>query len=158
MADPAEDRGPGVLVFPPVLFALALLAGVLLTWSWPLPLWSARWPRWIAGGALFAGGLAFARWGERAMQRAGTNVRPDRPSTAIVDDGPFRYSRNPLYMSVMTMFVGVALLANSGWFLLLLAPMALVLHFGVVRREERYLEAKFGEPYRAYRARVRRYL
>lgn len=157
MADPAEDHGPGVVVFPPVLFALTLLAGIVLSWASPLPFWDASWPRRIAGAALLAGGLAFARWGEQAMTRAGTNVRPDRPSTAIVDDGPFRYTRNPLYLSVTTMFLGVALLANSAWFLLLLVPMALVLHFGVVRREERYLEAKFGEPYRVYRTRVRRY-
>ena len=92
------------------------------------------------------------------MRRVGTNVRPDRPSTAIVEDGPFHYTRNPLYLAVMTMFVGLAQMANSAWFLILLVPMALVLHYGVVRREERYLDAKFGEPYRAYRTRVRRYL
>jgi protein-S-isoprenylcysteine O-methyltransferase Ste14 len=157
MAGPAEDRGPGVVVLPPVLFALTLLAGTVLSWASPLPFWDARWPRRVAGAALFAVGLAFALWGERAMHRAGTNLRADRPSTAIVDDGPFRYTRNPLYLSVTTMFLGVAFLANSAWLLLLLVPMALVLHFGIVRREERYLEAKFGEPYRAYRARVRRY-
>ena len=92
------------------------------------------------------------------MRRAGTNVRPDQPSTAIVSDGPFRFTRNPLYLSVATMFVGIALLANSAWFLVLLIPMGLLLHFGVVLREERYLDAKFGAPYKDYRARVRRYL
>jgi protein-S-isoprenylcysteine O-methyltransferase Ste14 len=91
------------------------------------------------------------------MHRAGTNVRPDRPSTALVESGPFRHSRNPLYVSVNLLCVAIAVLANVGWLFLLLIPMDLVLHFGVVLREERYLDAKFGEPYRAYRRRVRRY-
>ncbi len=153
-----EDRGPGVLIFPPVLFALTLVTGAVLQWFFPLPFWQATWSRRILGALLFLAALAFARWGEATMRRVGTNVRPDRPSTAIVEDGPFHYTRNPLYLSVMTMFVGLAQMANSAWFLILLVPMALVLHYGVVRREERYLDAKFGEPYRAYRTRVRRYL
>jgi protein-S-isoprenylcysteine O-methyltransferase Ste14 len=154
----ADDRGPGVLVFPPVLFALTLVTGCVLQWLFPLPFWQATWSRRILGALLFLAALSFARWGERTMQRAGTNVRPDRPSTAIVEDGPFHYTRNPLYLAVITMFVGLAQMANSAWFLILLVPMVVILHYGVVRREERYLEAKFGEPYRAYRARVRRYL
>ncbi|HEX5042703.1 MAG TPA: isoprenylcysteine carboxylmethyltransferase family protein [Candidatus Polarisedimenticolaceae bacterium] len=153
-----EDRGPGVLIFPPVLFALTLAGASLLQWLFPLPFWQATWSRRILGALLFLAALVFARWGERTMHRAGTNVRPDRPATAIVEDGPFRYTRNPLYLGVTAMFVGVAQMANSAWFLLVLVPMLVVLHFGVVRREERYLEAKFGEPYRAYRERVRRYL
>ena len=154
---PAEDRSPGVVVFPPVLFASTLAVGALLQWVLPLRFWDARWPRWVVGAALLGGGLSVALWGEKTMQRAGTEVRPDRPSTALVDGGPFRFSRNPLYVAVTTMFLGVAFLANAAWFLLLLVPMVAVLHFGVVRREERYLEGKFGEPYRAYRSRVRRY-
>ncbi len=71
---------------------------------------------------------------------------------------PFRRSRNPLYVALTLMYVGLALLTNSLWVLALLVPVLLILHYGVVRREERYLEAKFGEAYRGYRARVRRYL
>jgi protein-S-isoprenylcysteine O-methyltransferase Ste14 len=156
--DGIEDRGPGVLIFPPVLFGLTLLAGILLAWVVPLPFWAARTRRWILGAALVVGGASLARWGERTMRRAGTEVRPDRPSTAIVDGGPFRFTRNPLYLAVNLMFVGLGFLANSAWFFLLLVPMDLVLHFGVVRREERYLEGKFGDAYRVYRGRVRRYL
>ena len=84
-------------------------------------------------------------------------MRPDRPSSAIVDRGPFRYTRNPLYLGVNLMFLGAAFLGNAAWFFLLLLPMDLVLHFGVVRREERYLEGKFGRTYLDYRGRVRRY-
>jgi protein-S-isoprenylcysteine O-methyltransferase Ste14 len=156
--DRAGDRGPGVLIFPPVLFGLTLLAGILLAWAVPLPFWHGPWLRRLVGAVLFLSGLALARWGERTMHRAGTEVRPDRPSTAIVDDGPFRFTRNPLYLGANLMFAGVGFLAGSAWFFLLLIPMDLVLHVGVVRREERYLEGKFGDAYRAYRGRVRRYL
>ena len=92
------------------------------------------------------------------MKRAGTNVRPDRPSLAIVTDGPFRYSRNPLYLAGLGLYVAVALLVNTLWPFALLPVMLLILDRGIVRREERYLEAKFGGPYRAYRARVRRWI
>jgi protein-S-isoprenylcysteine O-methyltransferase Ste14 len=153
-----EDRGPRVLIFPPILFGLTLLTGTVLQLVFPMPFWEATWSRRTLGVVLFLAALSFARWGEATMRGAGTNVRPDRPSTAIVEDGPFRFTRNPLYLSVFTMFVGLAQVTNSAWFLLLLVPMALVLHFGVVRREERYLDGKFGEAYRAYCARVRRYL
>lgn len=157
MTTPADDRGPGVLVFPPVLFGTTLLAGIALQWARPLRFWEARAWRSILGAGLVVAGISLARWGERTMQRAGTEVRPDRPSSAIVDQGPFRYTRNPLYLGVNLMFLGAAFLGNAAWFFLLLLPMDLVLHFGVVRREERYLEEKFGENYRSYRGRVRRY-
>ena len=87
----------------------------------------------------------------------GTNVRPDQPTLAIVTDGPFRFTRNPLYLATTGLYVAIALVVYS-LALVLLAPMLVVLDWGVIRREERYLEAKFGEPYRVYRARVRRWL
>jgi protein-S-isoprenylcysteine O-methyltransferase Ste14 len=157
-ATDAGDRGPGVIVFPPVLFFVVLGAGLLLSLLWPLRITDSRALRFGLGGALVVAGAAAGRWGERTMHRAGTEVRPDRPTTALVTGGPFRYSRNPLYVSVLVGLAGIALLANAGWVLVLLVPAALVLHFGVVRREERYLEAKFGDAYRDYRARVRRWL
>jgi protein-S-isoprenylcysteine O-methyltransferase Ste14 len=92
------------------------------------------------------------------MRRAGTNVRPDQPTLAVVTDGPFRYSRNPLYLGLTGLYVGVTLLADALWPLVLLGPLLGVVQRGVVRREERYLAAKFGAPYLAYQARVRRWL
>ncbi len=92
------------------------------------------------------------------MRRAGTNVRPDQPTLALVFDGPFRFTRNPLYLAATGLYLGIALLVDALWPLLLLVPVLAVLRWGVVAREERYLEAKFGEPYRAYKARVRRWL
>ena len=92
------------------------------------------------------------------MKRAGTNIRPDQPTLALASDGPFRFTRNPLYIAVTGLYLGIALLVNALWPLVLLIPVLAVLRWGVVGREERYLEAKFGEPYRAYKARVRRWI
>jgi protein-S-isoprenylcysteine O-methyltransferase Ste14 len=75
-----------------------------------------------------------------------------------VATGPFRFSRNPLYVALTLIYVGLALLTNALWVLVLIVPVLLLMHYGVVRREERYLEAKFGDAYRAYRSSVRRYL
>ena len=91
------------------------------------------------------------------MRRAGTNVRPDKPTTAIVKDGPYRFTRNPIYLANTVLYVGVTLLFNAFWPLLTLVPFFLLLHWGVVRREERYLEARFGETYLDYKSRVRRW-
>ena len=92
------------------------------------------------------------------MERAGTNVNPTLPSTVLVATGPFLFSRNPLYVALTLMYVGLALLANALWVLVSMIPVLVVMHYGVVRREERYLEAKFGDAYREYRSRVRRYV
>jgi protein-S-isoprenylcysteine O-methyltransferase Ste14 len=148
---------PGVAVFPPLLFGGALALGLLLQWIWPahpLPSLPAR----LVGVVLLAASGLLARSAEAAMKRAGTNIRPDQPTLAVVSDGPFRFTRNPLYLALTGLYVGITLLADSLWPLLLLVPVLVVLQWGVVAREERYLEAKFGEPYRAYKARVRRWV
>jgi protein-S-isoprenylcysteine O-methyltransferase Ste14 len=136
---------------------MALVAGFLLQWIAARPILSSNAHYW-AGGVVLASGLVLAIWGRRVMERAGTNVNPTLPATALVATGPFRFSRNPLYVALTLIYVGLALLANALWVLVLIVPVLLVMHYGVVRREERYLEAKFGDAYRAYRASVRRYL
>jgi protein-S-isoprenylcysteine O-methyltransferase Ste14 len=114
--------------------------------------------RYWAGGVFLTFGVVIAMWGRRVMEQAGTNVNPTLPATALVASGPFRFSRNPLYVAITLIYVGLALLTNAFWVLVLIVPVVLLLHFGVVRREERYLETKFGDTYRAYRSRVRRYI
>jgi len=102
--------------------------------------------------------LAIGLWGRKTMHRAGTNISPLKPSINLVNTGPYRFSRNPLYVAVTLLYLGLTFLCNSWWGVALLFPVLVVLHFGVVRREERYLERKFGEEYLAYRSQVRRYL
>lgn len=153
MSDPDS---PHVLVLPPLLYVAALAAGLLLNWAVPQPILDGD-ARYWAGGVLAALGVLIAAWARSLMERAGTNVNPMLPTTAIVTGGPFRFSRNPLYIALNLMYVGLALLSNAFWVLGLLVPVLLIMHFGVIRREERYLEAKFGDAYRGYRGRVRRY-
>jgi len=92
------------------------------------------------------------------MESAGTPADPRRPATALVTSGPFRLSRNPMYVARTMLYVGLALLANALWALLMLVPLLVVVQYGVVAREERYLARRFGAAYHAYRARVRCWL
>ena len=92
------------------------------------------------------------------MKAAGTNVHPGMPALAIVEAGPFAFTRNPLYLSLILLLTAIGLALASPAFLVFVVPLVLVLHFGVVFREERYLEAKFGDAYRGYKGRVRRWL
>jgi protein-S-isoprenylcysteine O-methyltransferase Ste14 len=90
--------------------------------------------------------------------RAGTTLMPNRPASRLVVEGPYRFSRNPMYLGLTTLYLGVALMLNSVWVLALLPGVLLLLQTGVIRREERYLEGAFGPGYQAYRTRVRRWL
>jgi len=152
-----EDDKPGVLVFPPLLFAGGVVCGVVAHLVCPYRFAFGAWPRWIGAGLGLAAVL-FALWGERTMKAAGTNVRPTLPALVIVSTGPFAFTRNPLYLGVLGLYSGIGLALASPPFLAVLVPMFAVLHAGVVLREERYLEAKFGDVYRAYKGRVRRWI
>src|SRR6476646_1825514 len=148
---------PGVAVLPPFLYGGAFLIVLALRWIWPMPIFvqaMALWP----GLALVVLAVAIATWGRRTMRSAGTNVNPMRPTTAIVTSGPFRFSRNPLYFSMTLLYFGLTLAFNTWWGIVVLVPLLIIMHYGVVLREERYLEQKFGETYRQYRSKVRRYL
>ena len=107
---------------------------------------------------MIALGAGIAIWGRRTMAAAGTNVNPSRPAKAIVSTGPFRFSRNPLYLSLTTIYLGLTLAVNTWWGFVVLIPLLVVMHRSVVLREERYLDRKFGDSYRQYRSNVRRYL
>jgi len=146
----------GVIVRPPVLYVAALVAMLLLRWLWPLPILggAAFWP----GLALVVFGVGILIWGRRALVAGGTNVDPLLPSTAVVTSGPYRFSRNPLYVGLAIVYLGLTLTFDAWWGIVLLALVLIVMHLGVIQREERYLERKFGDGYRQYRSAVRRYL
>jgi protein-S-isoprenylcysteine O-methyltransferase Ste14 len=146
----------GVIVRPPLLYAVALAAMLALRWLWPLPIFSGAAFR--SGLALVALAVGLLIWGRQTLVTGGTNVDPSLPSTAVVTSGPYRFSRNPLYMGLAVVYLGLTLALDTWWGIILLALVLIVMHQGVIQREERYLERKFGDGYRQYRAAVRRYL
>ena len=113
--------------------------------------------RIILGVELMVAGLALVIMARRSFLAAGTNVEPWKPSTTVVATGIFAWLRNPMYVGGTAALIGLAILLASDWMVVTTVVMVLVLHFGVVQREERYLEAKFGDAYRNYKARVSRY-
>jgi drug/metabolite transporter (DMT)-like permease len=155
-----EDGRPRyarILVPPPLLYAGALGLGLWLSWKWPWSPIPAAPGRALAVAALVAAaGIGMA--GIRAFRRARTPFIPYLETTAMVTDGPFRFTRNPLYLSATLALLGAALWWGSLFTLALVPAVMLVMRWLVIGPEERYLEARFGEAYRAYRARVRRWL
>lgn len=150
------DRA-GVIFPPPVLMLLALIAAIGLHHFWPLPV-VPRTLGIVLGAALVMFGVGIAAWGRITLVKSGTNVSPYRPTTSIVSSGPFGFTRNPLYVGIQGVFVGLSLLAGTLWGLVLFVPAFLILHYGVVLREEAYLQRTFGQVYLAYKSKVRRWL
>jgi protein-S-isoprenylcysteine O-methyltransferase Ste14 len=147
-----------VIVRPPLAWGLAVIAGLALDWLVPLPFLPAGLPAAWLGALVFVLALALFAWAIVTMTRAGSNVPTNRPTTAIVENGPYRFTRNPIYLGMFLGLVGLAIAFDDLWLLITLVPFALVIRYGVVAREEAYLERKFGDVYRGYRSRVRRWL
>lgn len=150
-----------VLVFPPVIPLSGFLLGVLLETIWPLSRLVSLQLRAIlrpAGlGVLVVGAAGFA-WMVATMKRARTPINNYRTPAALVEDGPFRFTRNPMYLFGATAYAGLALVLTELWSLALLPLVLIVTHYGVVLREEAGLERRFGAAYLGYKARVRRWL
>ena len=152
------DDSPDIMVLPPVLVGGTLLFGIGLNYLlWPTTLLPVVFARVLGVSVFIASGL-LAHAAQRAMTRAGTNVLPTQPTLALALDGPYRYTRNPLYLAAIGVALGVSLWVDGVFPLVLLVPMCLILHRGVVMREEQYLLRKFGLEYEAYRSTVRRWL
>jgi protein-S-isoprenylcysteine O-methyltransferase Ste14 len=156
MADTADNAH--VIIRPPLAWGLAVVAGLALDWLVDLPFLPAGVPSGWLGAILFVLALALFAWAIMTMTRAGSNVPTNRPSTTIVESGPYRFSRNPIYLGMFLALIGFAMAFDNPWLLMILVPFALVIRYGVVAREEVYLERKFGDVYRGYRSRVRRWL
>ena len=147
-----------VIVRPPLAWALAVVAGLTQHWLVPLPFLPTGLPGGWLGATVFALALALFAWAIATVTRSGSNVPTNRPTTTIVESGPYRFTRNPIYLSMVLGLIGLAIALDNLWLLISLAPFALVIRYGVVAREEAYLERKFGDVYRGYRSRVRRWL
>jgi len=149
-----------VTVKPPLLFGGALALGYVLSLYFPLGPGLAS-PNALAltvGIVLVALGFALAIRSVQMFRRAGTNVVPGEPATALVTAGPYRVTRNPIYIGFVLVYFGLSIVLTSMWVLLLLIPVLVILQRGVVEREEAYLERKFGEHYARYKKRVPRWL
>jgi protein-S-isoprenylcysteine O-methyltransferase Ste14 len=157
--DQARDN-PGVIAPPPLIALATLVLGLALDWF--LPSFILRgifgfWTGLVLGAILMGIGAALGIVAFRSFSRAGTNVEPWKPALTLVTGGVFDWMRNPMYVALILIVAGIAIALGSDWTLVLLVPAALILHFGVVKREERYLAEKFGETYDAYMGRVPRY-
>lgn len=141
----------------PIIFVAVLLVGVLLSLAFPVS-FLPRVVTLLVGIAFLLLPFVLGFAALRAMRCARTSVNPYRPTTVLLTEGPFRVSRNPMYLGMAIQYVGLALLFNSLWAMVLLPLALLVVHLTVIKREERYLELKFGEEYRAYKAKVRRWI
>src|SRR4029078_5295227 len=151
---------PGIIAPPPLIALAAVLIGLLLDWLLPVYVLAtllAAWGRGFLGGLLIASGLAIGMAGRQRFVEAATNVNPWKPALHLATAGVYRYVRNPMYAGMLVMGGGLGTAFASDWTLVMVVPLALVLHYGVVVREERYLEAKFGEQYRQYKVRAARW-
>ena len=159
MTDSSQPAHAGVHFPPPILYVAGIAAGMALDRWRPLPIAD----RWLLGrtaiavisfavyAALFVAAFALFR-------RKRTTIIPNRPASSLVTDGPYRFTRNPMYVSLVALYVGVTMVLNSWWPLLLLPIVVLAVDRMVIAREERYLADAFPSEYDAYRARVRRWI
>jgi protein-S-isoprenylcysteine O-methyltransferase Ste14 len=146
-----------MIVRPPLVYLCAIVLGLLLHFARPFWLVS-RAISVPLGGTVVLVAIALFLYAVCTFRTAGTPVPGNRPTTSIVRRGPYRWSRNPIYLSFSLLQLGVAFLVNSFWILVTLIPAVAVMSFVVVPREERYLETRFPSDYLAYKASVRRWL
>ena len=154
-----SDDHAGVTVPPVVTIVLPLVAGLLLHFLWTQLRFFPEW--WIGhavGWPLVVAGVLLLAWSVRTMSRAGIDPDPNEPTTAIVATGPYALSRNPIYVSFNVAYVGIAFLVNMVWPIAVLPVGIALLYYGVIARDESYLERVFGDEYRQYKARVRRWV
>lgn len=142
---------------PPVIYVGVFALGMLLEWIWPGKLLSSPVAFGI-GAVILLCGVIGAVWAILTLRRARTAVNPYKPTTAIVTDGPYRFSRNPIYVSDAVIYAGLALGLNAIWPLVLLPVVVWIMQSGVISQEEQYLERKFGEEYLRYKRSVHRWI
>jgi protein-S-isoprenylcysteine O-methyltransferase Ste14 len=156
--DAADEDHPKIVAFPPLLLLIGAVVSVLVHYLafsiriLPEPL------ALILGIVCLLIAPSLALPALFTMRAAGTHANPAKPALLIVRSGPYRFTRNPMYLALCLVQAGIGFLVNDWITLLFVVPLALVLHFGVILPEERYLEAKFGEQYLALKRKVRRWI
>jgi protein-S-isoprenylcysteine O-methyltransferase Ste14 len=153
----ARDVATLGLVRPPLVYLISLVAGALIQLVTPLPFL----PQGIAvplGSSLVVVAIALFSYAVAIFRAAGTPVRARKPTTVIVSTGPYRFSRNPIYLAFSLFQLGIAIWVNTLWLVATLVGAAALIHYVVIPREEQYLERRFGTEYLKYKASVRRWL
>ena len=157
----SEPDHARVRVPPPALLLGCLVAGWCVDWSrsWPIvPETGSALLRGLFSGVLILSGLGLAGYCASQFKRAQTRLEPWRATTRIITDGPYRYSRNPIYVAFAIAGAGIALAFNTYWMLLGVVAFVLLANRLVIEREEAYLERKFGDLYSNYRRETRRWI
>jgi len=156
MSDSKSDSSGAIA--PPPIIALALVAlGVALGALWPVEIIPVPW-NYVAGGPVIASSLLLVATAFRLFRRARSPVPTYRTPTTLVTNGVYAISRNPIYLSMLLLMIGLAVTLDNVWLLALAAVFQQIIRWGVIAREEPYLEAKFGEEYRAFKQRTRRWI
>ncbi len=156
MTDDTSDSA-GVITIPPIIYLIGLLVGLLIDSFYPIGFLPESVSVWF-GVLLILVAIPIALFAVAALKRVETPIDVRKPTTAIVTDGIYRLSRNPMYVSLAVLYSGIACWVNSLWVLSLVVPVLIVVDQGVIRREERYLERKFGDEYLRYKSEVRRWI
>jgi protein-S-isoprenylcysteine O-methyltransferase Ste14 len=152
-----KEETARVVAPPPLIYVAGLLVGWLFDRAVPAAILPPAWQRGL-GWLLIVIGLVGVVWAIVSMARVKTSVNPYAPTSAIATSGPYRFSRNPIYLFDILIYLGACALINSLWPLVLLPGVIWVMRVGVIDREERYLERRFGEKYLRYKRSVRRWL
>jgi protein-S-isoprenylcysteine O-methyltransferase Ste14 len=154
----STERGANVYFPPPLIFIGFIVLGALLQYTIaPIPFPGDAWIR-IIGVIIAVAGLAFIFSALATFKRTGQDPKPWTPSPELIVQGPYRWTRNPMYVGLTCILVGLGLALNNPWFSLLAVVALLVVHFIAVLPEEKYLKEKFGSNYEQYRRKVRRYI
>ena len=147
-----------IIAPPPLIYFLTILEGIILQYYAPIYVFEPNIPILILAVFLFVAGCVLSVWSLFTMKAVKTSVNPYKIPTTLVIEGPYKFSRNPIYLALTSIYLAIALVLNSLWLFLLLIPMLTLLWWGVIQREEIQLEENFGEAYLAYKKRVRCWL
>ena len=153
----SDTDAPKVRLIPPLVYLAGLVAGHLLNRWMPIDFLPPL-PAWILGGILLLAGGALSVSAVVNFRRSGTTIRPDRASTSLVVAGPYRFTRNPMYVGLAIAYLGLAIADRSLWSLVFLPLVLLIIQRAMIAHEEAFLERRFGAAYTDYKTRVRRWL
>ena len=152
-----DENTPGIRVLPPLVYLAGLVVGYGLEILWPV--FDVPW-RWTVAFAVVPIALSVLLVAPTIarFRKAATPLDVRKPAVSLVTDGPYRYTRNPGYLALTLLYVGIAILLGSMWALVLVVPVLIVMNHEVVSKEEKHLEIQFGEAYLDYKSRVRRWI